>query len=567
MAMKVYQYAIPRRLNGKSVEEAYDPGGVILRQLRIANRQWNALVEIEQAHRARVAEIWLRYPQIQAAQSVVDEALAESSAAQEELKAYRKASRTTKPAPEVKARVQAARQALALARAGLKAAKEAVGEQAKAELSENKQARAALQKASRQEFTGEHDLFWATSNDIHQRRFPAAVERAYSSGGELRFHRFDGTGTLTAQLQHQAGDPQATPQLLANGGGKWRNVLQLSPWRDPGERPRGSERFGRLRLRIGGKHDPVITELPVIIHRWLPADANVKEVKLSRRRIAGHYRLYAAIVFEVPDAQPKHDGAVVDVDFRWAHEEVTGLRVARIASDRPDGWLPEPPEGIAPFITKGDWHEAWLPNTWKATWERGEAIRKDRDDNLNRAKLLLADELRGNAALVSALAEEAAGEAALREAQGLRPRPAICAENVMKWRSAGRMAAFTIRLRDAPELRATAPVLTDALEAWRKRDRHLWEFEAHERDQLVAWRNDVYAKIAAWLADASCLIGIRDLPVAKLRRRPEENEDSYQGRGGRGNLQLAAPSTLKAAIINAARQRGTEIRLIATEES
>jgi hypothetical protein len=572
-----YRYAIPHFA---------DAGGAVEEQLYLANQLWNVLVETEHGHRDRVAAIWLRYPAVQAAQDVLDDAAEEQQIAREEQAAYRKALRTTAPGPQVKARMAAARVAVASARAAVKAAKEVTGDQAQEEFAANKQYYQALVKAAGQEAVA-GGLYWGTVNDITRRRFPAAAKRAAQSGGTLRFRRFDRTGTLTAQVMHAAGDAPATPALLASGGGKWRNVIQLGPWRPPGDdRPRGSERHGRLRLRVGGKDDPVIIDVPVIVHRWLPDDADVREVKLSQRRVAGHLRLHVAIVFTMPAqrlgscdgscvlaclrAVPE-DGReaapVLDVDFSWASRPGTGLRVARVLSS--SGALPEPPPEMAALVTSGDRHEVWVPNTWQKAYDRAAAIRGDRDDLFDAIRQEVATALAGDDRLAAALEERG-----------------VTVASVRKWRSQGRMAALALRLRtddasregkrgralraqrtDREEARArewdAARALVPAqlaqdLELWRVRDRHLWEFEANERDQVIARRNDAYAKIAAWLAGSASAIFIRELPLARLRLRPE-GEDSYQNRGSRVNAQFAAPGELKFAIIRAADRRGIPV--------
>jgi hypothetical protein len=531
MGTIVYQYGTPYWA---------EPGPVVGEQLRLANRLWNSLVEIEHAHRERVANIWLRYTEVQEAQKKVDLASEESAEAKEELNAYRKALRTTAPGPEVKARIKAASETLKVAREEFKAAKAASGDRAKAELSENKKRYYEEQKAAGQAAVS-NGLYWGTSNDILRRRFPGAVERAYAPGsrwGELRFHRFDGTGTLTTQIMWQASKPKAYPSVLHGGSSPWKNVFSLKPAGD------GHDKHGVLRLRVGGKEGKEVISIPVIIHRPLPEDAEVKEVKLSRRKVGGNYRLYVAVVINVPDPEPKTSGDTLDIDFRWTSEAGTGIKVARVSSF--SGTLPEPPADIASLVTKGDFHEVWIPNTWRAVYDRDSAIRSDRDALLEDHKKVLADALRADPELAAALGS------ADRETGELVP---LRADRVMKWRSAGKLAYITIRLRDLPEYAA----LTEQLELWRRRDRHLWEYESNERDQVIARRNDAYSKVAAWLADSADYIGIKELPVASLKKKSEVAEDTYEARGSRSNVQFAAPSELKTRIINAAKQRGVPV--------
>lgn len=541
-AMRAYRYGCPAKAD-------FDEAGMA--QLRLANDLWNALVEIEHSHSAAVAAIWAGHPEVAAGQAAVDDAGAQVEKAAEQVKADRIQDRSTKPRREARERLAAVKTARREAREHLRAAKTAAMKAMRPEFAAARGVRAAAIKAARQEFAA-RGLYWGTYNDICQRRFPAAVRRVEEQRkrglpAQLRFHRFDGSGTLTTQVMWQAGDPLPVPALLASPQSKWRNVACLSPWGDPAGRPRGASRYGTLRVRISAEHH---LALPVVLHRMMPADAEVKEVKVSRQRIAGQSRVSAVIVCRVPEPAPQTSGAVVDVDFGWASGGAgIGLCVARIGAGLSS--LPPPPESIASLVTEGDWHEVWVPAAWRDLAGRPDSIRAHRDELFNAARDAALKAMRGEESLPAAVHERR--EKAARNAGHDREIPLLTAAMVARWRSPGKLANLT---RWWPEDHPLAAVL----EEWRQRDRHLWEYEAHERDQILARRRDAYRKVAAWIASAARLIVIKDLDVASARRKPQVgSEDSYEARGGRRNSQFAAPAELRSAIENAARSRGVRV--------
>ena len=66
-----------------------------------------------------------------------------------------------------------------------------------------------------------------------------------------------------------------------------------------------------------------------------------------------------------------------------------------------------------------------------------------------------------------------------------------------QWRSAARLAALALRWADA-RFSGDAEVF-DALEAWRKKDRHLFDWQAHAKLSFQRGRREIYRRFAARL--------------------------------------------------------------------
>jgi hypothetical protein len=208
----------------------------------------------------------------------------------------------------------------------------------------------------------------------------------------LRFSRWDGTGTITVQLQRKAADPPRTPQLLASGHGQWTNVVRIEPWIDPTEfssLSRGEQRRagrGQVVMRVGDGH----VTIPIQIHRMLPADTDTARVRLTRTRtrIGAAYRLALTVTAKVPDT-PRNDGvAGAAVHLGWRSRKDGSTRVGTIVAIEPL----QVPHGLAEVIeTRGDgtWAEIVLPRSFRGSITQTESLRSTRDKNLDatRAKL------------------------------------------------------------------------------------------------------------------------------------------------------------------------------------
>lgn len=535
-----------------------DPGPEVIAQLRMATQLWNKLVEIERAHEEAKDAIWLSVPAVKDTAAALEDARAALSAAKERMLAARSQDRTTIPRREDASHLAQLRDGAATCAKRLTAARKEASAALQPAFAAAKAERATAIKATYPDFVQGRGLGWGTYNDIVRRRFPAAVakvEERRKAGlpAQLRFRRFDGTGTLTVQIQHQAGAPPRTLRALNSGVHPKSATLSMTPWRDPGEgRPEGAERHGLLRLAAGrGRgHGPLRLELPVVLDRYMDAAADIAEVKLSRRATAGQYRWHVAIAYRLPAPGPRQSGVTLDVDFGWASGGTdVGLRVARVSwGSQPPG---PPPDGIAPLVVMGDCIEIWMPAQWRHLAGRPDAIRADRDDLFNMIRDKASGVLSADAGVLAAVARSNAESWAAAGREG--EPPAITAATVSRWRAPRRLAML------AGVWPQEHPLAAD-LEAWRRRDRHLHEFEAHERAQILSRRTDAYRKVAAWLAGSAREIVIKDIDVAAIRRVPDVGgEDTFEARGSRRQIHFAAPGELRAAIESAARARGVHL--------
>jgi hypothetical protein len=521
-----------------------------MRQLRLAHDLRNELVAVEKRYEVMLAAIWLSFSEVAAAQVAVDVATAEVERLSAEMLAARQGARSTVPAADAKTALTAARKARAAAKAELKQVKDALKPVMKARRVELDAAKRCAQGVCTKttctnpgephpyaEWTGRGLGYGTYTRTLDQHRAAASRvldARKRGEPTEHRFHRWQGEGTLTVQIG-----------FGTRVRGDWWTLDDGRPakeWlaRDRRVHERVDARRRTLRLRIGRsrEHGAHWLELPVVIHRPVPEEAQVRWVQVTRRTVAGAPQLSVQLTLWVPPVPDRSAGEAIDVDFSWASGgTTTGVRVARISTA--SGNLPPVPADIADLVTVGDWWEVWAPARWRDLLGRDDAIRADRSE--------LLDDLR------PAVVEALAADPALVEAVGVTAVQA-------------RLIKFAKYDRLARSWPAEHP-LWPRIEAWRRRDRHLWQYEANERQQVIARRRDAYRKVAAWLAAAARVVAIKDVDVAEARKRPGvDGEDTYEARGSRRQIQFAAPSELRMAIENAAAQQGVRILYYGNKE-
>lgn len=583
-------------------------------QLFLASRLWNRLVKIHREHEAAKAATWVSDRAVAAAQQALDAAEETVTVAYEQIRRSRQEDRTTVPRDDDKAALAAARQARDAAKAARDAARAAALPGLRDAFAAAKKTRLDAVKATYAEFTG-LGLGWGTYNDVTRRRFPSAVEKVEQRRKEglpadLRFRRFDGTGTLTVQVMGGAGIPPRTIPALNSGGHPRSGVMRLEPWTDPAAgRPKGTARHGTMRLAIGRARGTgaLPLEIPVVLDRYMPADAEVCEVKVTRFRQGARYRCKVSVMCSQPARPRAGDGGQVAVRLSWRPAGDGWVTVAHIGSQSVLPPFPGTPEcpamvsrkhlvrhrgwsagQVTAWLGDPDWEDArtsppsrrWLLDRvvaaeaahpgetaevrgkraavpgvpvvrlapgarsaevfYSAEWRwllgKDQAIRSVRDEDTD----ILRDKV----------------TAVLRDDPELAAVLEVTAADVARWRAPRRFAALARRW---PEGHPLAGVLAE----WRKRDRHLLEYEAQESAQVLARRADAYRCVAAWLCSHASGIVLDGTDLAAEKRAPGDGREDPKGaRGARRLMHAAAPGVLRAAVEAAAARRGIPVTVV-----
>lgn len=316
---------------------------VVRAQLRLAHDLREDLVTLQLAYEDDVRAIWSSYPMVAAAESELRRAEQTAAAVGEQVAAERVRLRSKKIGAELTTQLAEARADTKAARQARRDAIAQVKDAAAQHLRNRTATLLADQKQLYRRYCQDNDLYWATYNDVF-RNHKTAVQRIRRQRLEgkpatLRHHRFDGTGTITVQLQRTAAMPPRSPQILSDPLGRYRNFLVL-PWIDPDHwaaMTRAEQRAaGRVvvRMRAGiVEGQPQWIDIPVQAHRWLPADAEILNARLTVGRVAARLSARLSITARIgsPTAAP---GAAVAVHLGW-RETQRGTRVATWRSTHP----------------------------------------------------------------------------------------------------------------------------------------------------------------------------------------------------------------------------------------
>lgn len=559
----VYRYRCP--VSARNVPDA------AATQMRLAHDLRNQLVAVEREHAEAVAAAWAQHPQVDEAQQKMNALELQVEELLERARKERVKDRARVPRTDTRDEIKVAKALLRTARGLLKQIRQDAYAVVKPAMTEAQAVRrTALADAGRA--AKAEGLLWHTHDAVLAQHDNAvqAITAARKAGkpAELKFHRWDGSGRIRVTLMRSAyahgcggkkppwpceqkipsecperteHHPLRSPALLRSGQGPWANVVRLPDHMDPAvceeSPPRHQGARETISLRVESEDGkPVWWDVPVFIHRPLPVGADVTYIEVIRERIAGNSRISVCVTVRCP-AEPLRDhGSVVGIDLGWRSVE-GGVRVGVIASTE-KLTLPTQPEVAAVIrpLASGA-VEVIVPDEWRDVLAHTAGIRSLRDLVLDGIRTTISDALN----------------------EGVEGIEATAAD-IARWRSPAR---FVRLARDWPNDHPLAKMLT----AWRLQDKHLWEIEANERDQITARRRDTYRKVADWMCSPEVgLVAIEEMSLAPLVEKPDLDEsDERQAVLARIQRTVAAPGELRSSIAIAAARRG--IRVAAVDPS
>ena len=521
-------------------------------QLRLAHELREHLVELAHEREREVAAVWAEHAQVTAAQQAAEKAQATLDALLESGTEERMRSRKRTTSVELRREIAEARSSRGEARATARDAKKRAYARAAPALHEARAAERKARKAAYGEFVQRRGLYWGTFNDVVRQHDLAdrRIGKARKQGRPARFshHRYDGTGRIAVQLQRERDKPERTAELLSTSDSPWWGVLRLptvaatDPQDWAGLSRAEQRRRGRaeIAVRVASQEDrsAVLWEIPVQIHRPIPPEAEILAAEIVITRVADERRVSANLTIRARAAIPR-TGPAVAVDIGWRSMPDGSLRVAYwrgAKSPLQQLRVPEHLAGVLLVDASGREGEVRLPASWRQLDDRIAQLRSGRDKDLNRIKATTRAYLKSHPHLAEAL-EVSPGE-------------------VARWRSPARMVNLGRRLADIED----AGELREQIDAWERQDRHLWRWEANEREQLTLRRRDAYRAIAALLANSWPHALLETRFVSHVIHRPAgERADGYQAEHARAQAKLAAPAEFAETIRNAAMRRGGSV--------
>jgi hypothetical protein len=459
-------------------------------QMFAAHRYRNALVELERTRREKV-EARLRdlHPELVSLDARIAAEEAELESARTAIKRTNSRSRSRSATPQQRVVIAEIRARLKDLRAERKAARKEAFASPQWIASQERINDWASSEAKR--LRAESGLHWGTYLTVEQSM------RGARSGAPPVFRRWTGDGRVAVQLQ---------------GGLSVDDLLAAQDRRLRVEVLDGARAVCRLRIGSEGR-EPIWAQVPMTLHRELPADAQVKWAYLLQRRIGTRteWRVQLVLARESWEREDRADSGAVGVDMGWRLVE-EGLRVAYWVGD------------------DGEEGELILPRRDVGRWAKADDLRSIRDRHFNLIRDVLAAWIKHND-VPEWLAERVA--------------------TLSHWRSAARLAAVVLMWRDQ-RFAADAEPHPDAaairgglrldqrhygmpegifalLEAWRKKDKHLYDWECSQRVKAARWRDDMFRNFAAMLRRKYRTARVKAVDWKKMTRAARPEEDDVDG--------------------------------------
>jgi len=531
--MKVYEYG---------AQAPRTSGDVVAEQMRLAHRYYNTLVELEHRRRLEYDALMTEYDDYDALSGLATALNDDVEERRAKIRAARARVRRKVDTAVLNAEVRDLKEALAFARALTKEAKAKARELLVAPLEKLNEADLERCKAAR----AVCGCYWGTYLVVED-----AMAAARKALAPPRFRRWDGDGHLQVQIQH--GMTVAEAASCADT----RFRLRLPPadsWDSRLRRRKAQGTLCQIRVTSTEAGAPVWAEVPIYMHRPLPADAVIKRVHLLRERMADRERWKVQITVDTAEVRRAPEGyGIVGVDIGW-RVMPEGLRVAYAYG------IPCSTEKLETNST-GTGGQLALDHDLLSALTKAESLRSIRDRMLDEMKAAVVPAVKILLAEIWGETNDPRGETGALVAWLAEVAPTLHA-----WRSQARFAALA---RKWAENRVPGDGLVFlALTSWAKNDLHLWQWEEHQRDKALRRRRELYRVWAAKMASRYAVLviegdekqksGAMDLrPLAK-RPKAEEKDTSFDE--ARSNRFLAATSILRTCLIQAFQARGREVR-------
>lgn len=446
-----------------------DHRDVVGDQMYLMHKYRNKLVEIELERRKNVDQLLQTLsPQLIKVETSIAEKEKQLNDAREFLKKQNQTVRSRLQSPEQKQIIRELSNELKPLRSQRKELRTALFESLA--FKEGQKTLDVTSNDAKKKARADSKLFWPNYSHVEQ------SSTNIRSGSPPRFMRY--TGGSKVAMAFQGG---VSWDELTSGDDRRMHIMI--------DRIKQPNTFGNanIKFRIGSNenHTPIWANLRVNIHRLPPSDCNIKWAFLVRQKIATHEKWNLQLICS-RESWVKHDqastGSVgIDVGWRLLPE---GLRIAYwVGSDGKSG-------------------QVIIPNERLDRERKVDDLQSIRDKMFNVIKLQLSSWFVDS-----------------NSPDWLKAR----LKTLGQWKSPSRLASVVIYWRTnrfAGEYK-----IFDALEAWRKQDKHLYDWQEYQRKNDINWRLDLYRNVAAMLSRQYEIAYIEDTNWSKLAEIPEVEQD------------------------------------------
>lgn len=544
-------------------------------QLFWGHRLREHMVCLEHDYEAEKKRIWSAHPQIADIEAQIYQADQDIADAETRLKQQKTLQSTRSPSGPDADQARTDSRAAKKRRTALRAARRDAIATVYASVPNTKDALAAALDDYRQADKNTYDTFvrgrgldYGTHYEVKQAHKTAMknlkAKRLRGEPAQLRHHAFDATGIIAVHLR--AGSTRKNsrdPQEIADTAGPHRNNFTL-PYLDPAsfEQMTGAQRrhTGRVtaRMKIGAE----VLEIPIQMHRPLPADGVIKSVMLVVKRVGTRRVVTLNLRVTVPEPEPVDEDTTVAVHFGWRAERGQKIRAMTFTADAP---IPDwnsikvdpryaPLAEAMEVSSDGCSGTVSVPKSWLEGISTREELTTERDHSTNAIKQSLIDWLKlvGPVDHPSRIDPDAGNPEQLTAAK------------VAQWKNPKRLARLARDWRDTPPVLSGGAQIAAELEVWRAFDKKFLDSRAGAERRARARRDHLYSNVAKLLTESYGTIVMDEVDHAKLAELPGDDEtitNEHSQRLGRQRANIAA-ATLRVKIEQTAAREGVEVRRI-----
>lgn len=383
------------------------------------------------------------------------------------------------------------------------------------------------EKDARKYASQERNLFWGTYLHIENAHSDSKAElKLWDKRGEPndpKFLPFRGEGVVSVQIHKTQ---QLAVEKNMEGEGRWVQIKMLPLPANPSKR-QTKRRHAILRIRVGSNPDrtPIWAEWKMLLHRPLPRDAVITWAKVFKTMTADHERWNVDLTLNIPLWAKKGDpcgSGNVAIDIGWRKLSTGDIRIAYSIDDA------------------GKETEYRLSREIVSILKHVDSLQSIRDKNMNR----LYEDLRS-------------------WKNKLDDLPAWFKEktrNMHKWKSSRRYAGllYAWKQNRFDGDRDGFNILNDWQygtyeESLGRRDggdRHLWQWQEHERRHALNKRKYEYRMIAANIARRYSNVIIENFDLSEMQEDPDV-EVKKRNKAAKWQQRAAACYILRDSIIKA----------------
>lgn len=366
-------------------------------------------------------------------------------------------------------------------------------------------------------------LYWGNYNAVIKSylvgRSQVLKKRGSGENAGLRYHRFDGCGRWTVQIQ---GGMTIADAFACNSGLFQIDPIPSDTW-SRGRCYRRKHARTNARIRIGSSgRDPIWMEIPIVMHRQIPENASIKFASITAKRLADRLVWKLNVTATVGAEIAKKTGEVVAIDLGW-RKDSNGLRA---------GYL---------FGSDGKSEAICLDESFRKTATKIEGLSQTEKTRFNAVMDHLKKWLQDNKDNLPEWIREKTKHIGLWESYG---------------KLYGLFYSWSANRINGDDL------IFSLIELWRKQDKHLWQYRENLRDKMEGRRRDQYRVFAKRIAKEYDILVLEDMAITTFKKKGNAEDGVDHKSALRDQASLVSPGLFRQELVRAMKACGKDVAYV-----